>query len=398
MIDHEGEKIDVLKGFYSNTDGLKLSLEGTISGEFTLDGLKKKHENDPNDIEVMFKLAQKYDEVWDTDRSFVLFEKIIERPEEAKKYTSRYDYYDADLNLYEYTRNLHAWAKYRKDRKYDPFYSFVEEFPESVLTERLYEIICSGLHRTADKSPEEAYSLYKDIMGRYPHNENLKYYFIQFAEKNKEYLDEGISIGKEMLRTNRDISSYKRGAYARLLAEKGDIKELKSVYGEEYLENEIRDLTLNMRSYINFWKDRDDAPDNLLEVAKKAYQINKDYTKQIYAELLLRNGDEETVSRVYGPEYVKEIWDDVGKLNSYAWYWQKKEQFLESALIAAKRMVEIKPKGANGWDTLSMVYWKMKQYEKAIEAEKKALEIYPDAVRYKKRIEDIKADMEKKKK
>ncbi len=114
-------------------------------------------------------------------------------------------------------------------------------------------------------------------------------------------------------------------------------------------------------------------------------------------ELLLRNGDEETASKVYGPEYVKEIWEDPGKLNSYAWYWQGKGMFLESAVIAGKRAVEINPKNGNTWDTLSMVYWKMKKYDKAIEAEEKALELYPKNKNFQKRIDDIKADMEKEK-
>ncbi|MCP4724757.1 MAG: tetratricopeptide repeat protein [bacterium] len=397
VIDHEGEKVDILKGFYSNVDELKETLRGTASGETTFSGLKKRNANDPDDIEVAFKLAQKYDDVWDSEKSFELFEKILERPEEAKKYSARYEYYDTDLNLYEYTRNLHTWASYRKDRKYDSFYGFVEEFPESVLTERMYEIICSDLSRSSDKAPEEANALFKDIMGKYPHNETLPYYFMMFTEKNKEYLDEGIKVGKDLLKKNRYLPNYKKGVYAKLLAEKGDTKELNEVYGVKFIKDELRSLTLDMRTYINFWKDREDAPDNLLEVAKKAYEIDKDYTKQIYAELLLRNGDEETMSEVYGLGYVREIWDDPGRLSTYAGYYQEKGIYLESALTAAKRAVEIKPDDARALDTLGMVYWKLKQYDKALEAAEKALEIYPENKNFRKRIDDIKADMEKEK-
>ena len=44
---------------------------------------------------------------------------------------------------------------------------------------------------------------------------------------------------------------------------------------------------------------------------------------------------------------------------------------------------------------MSMVYWKMKEYKKAIETEKKALEMNPNNQGYRDRIEEIKKDMAK---
>ena len=71
---------------------------------------------------------------------------------------------------------------------------------------------------------------------------------------------------------------------------------------------------------------------------------------------------------------------------------------LESALKASKRSVELS-NSANHWDTLSMVYWKMGEYENAIEAEEKALKkTGGTSASYKQRIEEIKKDMKNKRK
>jgi tetratricopeptide (TPR) repeat protein len=116
-----------------------------------------------------------------------------------------------------------------------------------------------------------------------------------------------------------------------------------------------------------------------------------------YARLLLYKGEKSKAKTVYGDNFAQLLWknQDTSGLNSYAWFWAWEKDNLLSALDAAKKSLQLKD-DANTWDTLSMVYWKMKDYQNALRAEEKALELAGgQEENFEKRIKEIKKDMEK---
>ena len=114
------------------------------------------------------------------------------------------------------------------------------------------------------------------------------------------------------------------------------------------------------------------------------------------ARSLSREERESEALDIFGDKLIKRYWNNHGALNTYAWFWAPLGKNLESAFNASKKSLELAPENHYYWDTLSMIYWKQKQYDKAIEAEEKALEYSPGNKDYKKRIKDIKKDMNKK--
>ena len=83
----------------------------------------------------------------------------------------------------------------------------------------------------------------------------------------------------------------------------------------------------------------------------------------------------------------------------YARFWSEKGKNLESALEAAKRLIELKLVHYV-WDTLSLVYFQLKRYEEALEAAKKAVETGDEhiKIRYKGRIRQIEKAMKEEEK
>ena len=117
--------------------------------------------------------------------------------------------------------------------------------------------------------------------------------------------------------------------------------------------------------------------------------------RRLAAQFYLKKGEVEAAVAQYGAVFSQVFWEDAVALNGYAWFWAEQSENLDDAERTALRSIALQD-DANTWDTLSMVYWKQGRHDKAIEAEERAISMndHPD---YRKRIEEIKADMAKQK-
>lgn len=73
-------------------------------------------------------------------------------------------------------------------------------------------------------------------------------------------------------------------------------------------------------------------------------------------------------------------------LNSIAWEMAINDYDLKKALTFALMAVELMPDDGNIWDTVGEIYFRMGDRDKAIEAEKRALELMPDSDLFKDKI------------
>ncbi len=69
---------------------------------------------------------------------------------------------------------------------------------------------------------------------------------------------------------------------------------------------------------------------------------------------------------------------DAGMLNSLAWFAATNDLYLDEALVAAQRAVDLQPRDSNILDTLAEVYFRLGKTEQAIATESRALEIAPE--------------------
>ena len=151
--------------------------------------------------------------------------------------------------------------------------------------------------------------------------------------------------------------------------------------------------------YISYCAGSGKHLDRALEVAGSVYQTGpgsrERWIAANYAKLLLLKENVEKAQEVYGENFVElfTAGKDAHNLNGYAWFWAVEGRNLASAKSAAEKSIEFED-DANTWDTLSMVYWKMGEHQKAIEAEQKALEmIGGKSQEFEERIALIKEDM-----
>ena len=155
-----------------------------------------------------------------------------------------------------------------------------------------------------------------------------------------------------------------------------------------------------MLQYVYFWITSEKNTESALQALER-YRTLVPQTKVvndiIYLETIYKKlGLDEEANKI-GTEYIEANKSNPSTLNSYAWRSALQKGNLDNALKAINIAIEKAPQNEMHWDTLSMVYWKMGEYQKALEAEEKAISINPKES-YKQRIEDIKKDIAKIKK
>lgn|GEM_PF-3475281 len=113
--------------------------------------------------------------------------------------------------------------------------------------------------------------------------------------------------------------------------------------------------------------------------------------KKMGADFFIKKDNLPRALDCFGPAVAEKQWDNAAALNSYAWFWAERGLNLDSAERAAKRSLELASLH-HVWDTLSMVYWKKKAFQKAIDAEEQAVKL-SDQPAYREQIKKIRADM-----
>jgi len=166
------------------------------------------------------------------------------------------------------------------------------------------------------------------------------------------------------------------------------------------MENRVTGLAYDLISYASFWLGKDENKDSALAMAETALKLqpDNDYIIRQAAGVYLKMDNESKALALFGSDYMQKNIADASALNSYAWFWAGQGKNLESALIAAAKAVELKPKQYYIWDTLATVYSKMKNTAEAVRAMEKATELAPESAKesYKKKLETMKAEAAKK--
>jgi tetratricopeptide (TPR) repeat protein len=94
------------------------------------------------------------------------------------------------------------------------------------------------------------------------------------------------------------------------------------------------------------------------EAAKSAGDNTR--TISSIAQAYLDISAEDKALALYGPEFLNKNIGTAAVLGPYASFWTRQDKNLDSALIAAKKAVEVAPDGYAGWVTLANVYLKLK--------------------------------------
>ncbi|UCE22124.1 MAG: tetratricopeptide repeat protein [Candidatus Aminicenantes bacterium] len=390
VLGSDGSEIDWHVGYGPPPEKFLERVEKTVNGIDNFKLLSEKYAKRPKNVEVVFKLAQKYDDRFNEEKAKELYNKVLALDPNGKKGTTEYN--DEQVTYTEYAEfSLGTLALYSRPGSPEPFKAFIKKYPESKMLRSVYSYLGSYYRRAGSK--EDATQFFEEYISKYPDNPSVLNTYVQRIISDKDNIDKGIELAEKI----KEIMRYNPGpSYMRNLAElyslKGEKEKVNEVYGKDFMEGRISRLVYDLRDYVNFWVGQESNTESVLDMMELAVKMAPDnfYVVRAVADIYVKLDKPEKALEVFGPDCVKAYMDDSNSLYSYARFWGNLGKNLESALEAAKKSVEL-AEAPYKWDTLSLVYLKLKKYDEAMKAAEKAVETAGDqAGRYEKRIEEIK--------
>jgi len=373
--------------------------------------LKERSAKEPANVEVLFKLADKYSsrytEAMQT-KAKELYQKIIAVDPEGKQGTYTYEYQKATVP-YTQAAEFELGQMASNGRKADPapLLAFMKKYPSSPLVESAYQNL--GYYYGYQAPKEDAVKFFEDWVARFPDKTDPLAAYVGRIIRDKGDLDKGLKLAEKISEIEGyDIAPRYVQDHAQLYILKGDKAKADELYGKDFIADQVDNLAYALRSYAEFWAGQNENLASAEAMIEKALLLEPDaaYFKQSAANVYLKLGKEEKALAVYGPEFVQKNAGDASPLFSYASFWNRQGRNLESAVEAAKKALELEPT-YYGYDVLGQIQLKLKNYQEALKAAEKALALAQDVAKknegfptkpYEDRVQKVKDAMAQQKK
>ncbi len=328
-------------------------------------------------MEVVFKLAQKYAGRFSMpEKVKELYEKVLALDPEGKAGTYEYEYLKASIPYTEYAEYaLAGMETSSQNPNPGPMEAFIRKYPESKLLKNAYSQLSFYYQRTAPK--EAATRFFETYIAKYPEDPSVLNSYIQRIILDKDPLDKGIEIAEKI---NVIIGYPPNPTYMQNLAQlhilNGNEAGAEEIYGGDFAETMMSSTTSALLAYANFWIGQNKNLESAEEMADTAVKMSPDiwYVLQRAAEVYCRLDKMNKALKIYGPEYARENADDPSTLGSYAAFWNRQDQNLESAVDAARKANAASLSYFSAY-TLGQILFKLKDYDEALEAAEKAVEL-----------------------
>jgi tetratricopeptide (TPR) repeat protein len=379
FLDPDGSEVDWIVGYRPPAEKYQDQVNKVLVGVDTIKSLSEQYAKDPKSIEVIFKMAGKYERRGNTEKATEFYKQVIALDPEGKKGMT-----EVQNEKVSYTQsaefNLAAMAMSKRPPDASLFQAFIKKYPDGPMVKQAYMRMSSYYTRTAPK--EEATKFFEEYLARFPQDVNSYRAYVGRIIVDKDPLDKGIDLAQKAISFAQDFS---RPDLYQSLA------QLYLLKGDKGKAVEAADQMIKIATSLP------SPSEQMPEGGVTPMMMFVPTAARIYVEA----GQLDKALAIYGPEYLNQNMDNFGVLGQYARFWSTQGQNLESALAAAKKATELSKDNYSFWNTMSDILLKQKKYDDALKAAEKALEIaaaQPAQIKesIKKRIETIRAAQEKK--
>lgn len=353
--------VDWFVGYDPPAEKYKELYEKSLKGIDTFKSLSARYAQDPKNLEVIFKLAQKQDDLYRTDKAVELYRQIVVLDPEGKGGTTEYGgggSSDKPQSVsYTQMAEFNIGSAGLSARPPDPtaMQDFVKKYPGSLIVRDAYQRLSGAYYlRTAPK--EAAAKFYEEFAGKFPDISSPLVAWVQRIVQDKEPVDKGIELALKAIEIQKAAAAPGSGT-APAMAMMGPGGSIKMNLGRLYAMKGD-----NAKAVETIDAAAKDAGDNARMIPQIA---------QAYIDI----GADDKALAVYGPEFLKKNSGTVNTVMQYASFWGRAEKNLDSALEAAQKAVELGPANPTGWTTLAQVYLKLKNGAEATKAADKAVEV-----------------------
>jgi thioredoxin-related protein len=163
LMKSSGEEIDRIYGYLPPEEFVS-TIQSYLQGKETLEDVENRFRADSTDVELAFKLAEKYEARRKYDQAGLHYQKVVDLDPEDRKGKSQ----DALLNL--------AWLEIRKKdylKAVDAFKNFLKKYPESEMAEDAEMYIPYSYANAGDTT--KALELYQKFLTDHPNSKDTSW-------------------------------------------------------------------------------------------------------------------------------------------------------------------------------------------------------------------------------
>ena len=391
FVDKNGKEVDWIVGYGPPADAFLEKVKKSVAGIDTYGALSDRYAKDPDNVEVVFKLAEKCSDRYSdelTKKSNELYRKVLTM-DLGGRTGSYYDEYRKASVPYVEAAEFALAQQASNGRKPDPapLRAFIAKHPSSVLLKSAYGGLSYYYGYQAPK--EDAAKFFEEALAKFPDDKNMASTYLARIVRDKEPVDKGLALAEKL----KEKTGYPRDpdvqeSLAQLYVLKDEPAKAEEEYGKDFAESYVSTAVFALTGYANFWIDQErnlESAEEMADIAAAAVGAKKDvpsyYLSQV-AAVYTKLGKIDKALALYGPEQAKKSWDNQNALYSYAAFWYRQDKNLDSAVEAAQRSVELKSDYFNNF-ILGQVLFKLKRYDEALKAAEKAVELAkPMAAKY----------------
>jgi tetratricopeptide (TPR) repeat protein len=390
----DGAEVDWTVGYGPPPEKFHKRMMKMVAGNGTYRALSEALARNPKDAAAAFLLADKWAYRVDTEKKNKYYRMVVALDPEGTSgtYTDEYDKTSASYTEYaEFA--LAGSALGGTNRSPAAMKAFMAKYPKTQLLKQAYARLSS--YYGSAPSKEEATVFFAEYTAKYPDDPEVQAAWLGRITRDKGDFDKGTELAGRIKILNRANPAVR---ISKTLAEfylaKGDVEEADQAYGKDFMKNRAFRLAYDMVDYANYWAGKGSNLDAAVAAVETAMKLSPEstYFVQQAAGVYIKAGREAKALEMFGPAFAKAHGADAAALEGYVVFWGTQGKNLDDALAAGRRLVEIKPNGYYGWYALSSVLLARKDYDGALKAAEKTVELADEAFKdyYRKNIEKIK--------
>ncbi len=174
LLKPDGEELDRIVGA-NKPEQFLVSLEGFKTGSTYLSNYLTRFEDNPNDIDLMLKIAEKYTDKGDTENAKEYFSQVVDKSkDEEQKVTASYELANIDL----------------KNDKTEAIENFTKEFGTTELGVRASIKLAGYFEKKKDL--KKSYEIYSQTAKSNPENPQVLNAFAWFSAENEMHLEQAL--------------------------------------------------------------------------------------------------------------------------------------------------------------------------------------------------------------
>jgi tetratricopeptide (TPR) repeat protein len=374
----DGAEVDWFVGYSPPPESYQAKLEKILKGEGTFKALQAAYAANPKDVAAVFGLARKWEDR-DAAKAQEKYKEVVAIDPEGRagSYTDEDSWVTAPFT--EFARLFLATASLRgRNPAAAPVKAFIAQNPKSRLVKVAYAEM--GNYYAGGAPKEEAAEFFSEYTSRFPDDPAAAAMWLARVLRDRGPAEKAVELAgrlRELSAAMPDPRISQMIARAYDLA--GEKDRAEAAYGRMFIQGRVDSLASDLAAYVDYWVEKKENLESATAMAETAARLKPGdpyYIRRVaYAYCVA--GQEAKALEVYGPAWLEKsgAGSTAQDIRSYATFWLRQGNNLDSALAAAQKTVELEPRTYYMWTTLSDIYAKMGNKPDAIKAAEKAVEL-----------------------